>query len=76
MNMAQTDIQFEIEAKTCDCKEKRNVIYSFVDPYHTLCLDKKEIILAQIQTCERLLKYAKDANDKIKTAFTLRQAEA
>lgn len=65
MNLVQTEIQFEIEAKTCNCKEKRNVIYSFVDAYHSLCLDKKEIILAQIKPCERLLKYVTDENDKI-----------
>jgi hypothetical protein len=41
-------------------KKKANIIYSFVDSYHSLCLDKKEIILAQIQGCERLLKYVID----------------
>ena len=34
-----------------------------VDSYHSLCLDKKEIILVQIQGCERLLKYVTDEND-------------
>ena len=52
-----------MEAKTCNRKKKRDIIYSFVDSYHSHCLDKKEIILAQIQACERLLKYVTDEND-------------
>ena len=63
MNIAEKENQFEMEAKTCNCKKKANIIYSFVDSYHSLCLDKKEIILAQIQGCERLLKYVTDEND-------------
>jgi len=63
MNIAEKENQFEMEAKTCNHKKKRNIIYSFADSYHSLCLDKKEIILAQIQVCERLLKYVTDEND-------------
>jgi hypothetical protein len=48
-----------MEAKTFNYKKKGNIIYSFVDSYHSLCPDKKEIILA----CERLLKYVTDEND-------------
>jgi len=63
MNITEKENQFEMEAKTFNHKKKRNIIYSFVDSYHSLCLDKKEIILAQIQACERLLKYVTDKND-------------
>jgi len=53
-------------AKTCGCKDtERKVTYSFVDSYHSLCRDKKDIILSEIQACERLLKYTRDDNDKI-----------
>ena len=51
MNIAEKENQFEMETKTCNRKKKANIIYSFVDSYHSLCLDKKEIILAQIQGC-------------------------
>lgn len=34
----------------------RKVTYSFVDAYHTLCLDKKDIIYAELEACEKLLK--------------------
>lgn len=63
MNIAEKENQFEMETKTCNRKKRANIIYSFVDSYHSLCLDKKEIILAQIQDCERLLKYVPDEND-------------
>ena len=65
MNIALTEADYDIVAKTCGCKDKnRKVTYSFVDSYHSLCRDKKDIILSEIQACERLLKYAIDENDK------------
>lgn len=30
------------------------IAYSFIDIYHSLCLNKKDILLAQIDACERL----------------------
>ena len=55
-----------IVAKTCGCKDKtRKVTYSFVDSYHSLCRDKKDILISEIQACERLLKYTREENDKI-----------
>lgn len=56
---------FVIEAKTTGLKKSRNVTYSLVDSYLTACIDKKEIILKQIQACERLLKYTSDRLDQI-----------
>ena len=40
MNVAEKKNQFEMEAKTFNHKEKRNIIYSFVDSYHSLCLER------------------------------------
>lgn len=53
-------------AKTCGCKEKnkQKVTYAFSDEFHSLCMDKKDVLDAQIQACERLLKYTKDASEK------------
>jgi hypothetical protein len=66
MDIAQDEIDIDIVAKTCGCKDrKRKITYSFVDSYHNLCRDKKDIILSEIQACERLLKYTTDENDKI-----------
>ena len=63
MNIAQTENPFVIEAKTCGCKNKKNITYSFIESSHSLCIDRREIILAQIQACERLLKYVKEDMD-------------
>jgi hypothetical protein len=66
VNIAQTEADYDMVAKTCGCKDtKRKVTYSFVDSYHSLCSDKKDIILSEIQACERLLKYTRDENDKL-----------
>lgn len=51
-------------AKTCGCKEKNKVTYAFSDESHGLCHDKKDVIEAEIQACERLLKYTEDVSEK------------
>jgi hypothetical protein len=66
MNICETEVPITILAKTCGRKEKksRKVTYNFIDEYHSLCLDKKEIILAQLCACTTLLKHAIQDNDK------------
>lgn len=63
MNIVKTDTQFIIEAKPSGCDKNKRITYYFIESAHTLCLDKVEIILAQIQACEILLKYTKDKSD-------------
>jgi hypothetical protein len=52
--------QNPVTAKTCGCKEKnrQKVAYAFSEEFHSLCMDKRYIIQAEIEACERLLKYA------------------
>ena len=65
MNIPETEVPIKILAKTCGCSEKkRKVTYQLIDSYHSLCLDKKDIIYAELEACERLLKYASDEGDK------------
>ena len=64
MNIVKTEEPFLIEAKTSKYNKKKSISYHFIESVHSLCLDKVEIILEQIQACERLLKYAKDEIDK------------
>jgi len=64
LNVIQTE-QPSIIAKVCGCKKEgrsRKVTYSFVDAYHSLCLDKRDIILEELNACERLLKYPAEYN--------------
>jgi hypothetical protein len=63
MNIIYTEIPLSIMAKTCGYNERnRRVTYAFVDSYHSLWLDKKDIIYSEIEACQRLLKYT---NDKV-----------
>jgi hypothetical protein len=65
MNVTTSEEPYEIIAKTCGCEERnRKVTYSFIDVYHGLCMDKKDIVLSEIQACERLMKDTRDEIDK------------
>ncbi len=65
LNIAYFESPLYIEAKACGCKENGiTIVYSFVDSYYSLCVDRKDIIFGQLDACERLLKYAIDEMDK------------
>jgi hypothetical protein len=65
MNICETEVPLTILARTCGCKERnRKVTYSFIESYHSLCLDKRDIILAELDACTKLLRYAVDESDK------------
>lgn len=67
MNIFGSEVPALVVAKTCGSSNSghsRRVAYSFVDPYHEQTLDKKEILLAELNACERLLKYAGDPADR------------
>jgi hypothetical protein len=53
-----------IEARTCGEKNRRAVAYKFTDAFHTLCVDKKDILLAEIAASENLLKYCTEEEDR------------
>ena len=62
MNIAEGEDAL-IEARTCGDKNKR-VAYKFVDGFHSLCLDKRDILLAEIGASELLLRACHDEADK------------
>jgi hypothetical protein len=50
MNLVGIESPFIMEAKTCGCKNNgRNISYHFIESSPSLCIDKKEIIVTQIQ---------------------------
>ena len=66
MNIVKNEIPYLVEAKTCGGIERgKSVSYHFIESSHSLCLDKGELILSQIQACERLLKYSKDDDETV-----------
>ena len=65
MNMDYPEHEAIAVAKTCGCKKgDRKVTYIFKEESHGLCIDRKDIMSAQLEACERLLKYAIDPVDK------------
>lgn len=65
MNIITEEYDSPVIAKTCGCNaNKRKVTYAFVNETHSLCLDKKDLISAQLEACEKLLKYATDDYDR------------
>jgi hypothetical protein len=65
MNIITEEYDSPVMAKTCGCKSnKRKVTYSFLSDSHSLCLDKKDLIAAQLEACNKLAKYATDEDDK------------
>jgi hypothetical protein len=54
-----------VTAKTCGYQAKEAIMYSFSESFHSLCLDKKAIIEAEIQACERLLNYSKNDSESL-----------
>jgi len=64
MNIIESETPYLVEARTCGCKERgHSVSYHFIESSHSLCLEKGELMLAQIQACEILLKYTKNEDE-------------
>ena len=51
MNIAESESEQQANAKTSGFKEKgtKKITYSFIDAYHSLCLDKKDIISSELE---------------------------
>jgi hypothetical protein len=66
MNISETEAPVRLVAKTCGCgdKDKNKVPCEFIDSYHSLCLDKKDIIYAEIEASDKLLKDVSAEGDK------------
>jgi hypothetical protein len=66
MNISETEAPVRLVAKTCGSREKNKnkVTYEFIDSYHSLCLDKKDIIYAELEASDRLLDCVSDEQDK------------
>jgi hypothetical protein len=62
MNIVEVDDAL-IEARTCGDKNKR-VAYKFMNAFHSLCLDKRDLLLAEIGACEMLLRACHDQADR------------
>jgi len=59
MNISISEPQLICEAKICGCSDHK-IVYGFTEPVHSLCIDKKQLILLQIHACRNLLKHTLD----------------
>lgn len=61
MNLIESEIPIQIEAKICGFNTKhKSISYRFIESDHCAYLDKRDIILAEIQACEILLRNTKN----------------
>lgn len=65
LNIEQTECYFQLEAKACGCNENRTIAYSVVDSFQSLCIGKNDILLGQIEACERSLNRTNSMADRI-----------
>ena len=63
-------------AKLCSGLASRKIVYAFSDNSDFLFLDKKDIILDQIQACEKLLKYAENDVEKMEVEKEIDELKA
>jgi len=74
MNIITEEYDSPVVAKTCGCTtNKRKVTYGFVSESHSLCLDKKDLISAELEACEKLSKYVNDEYDKLAVDKEIRE---
>lgn len=73
MNIIDTETPSLVVAKICGPKDKekssennkkKKISYSVAEEYCGLSLDKKDITLSELNACERLLEYTRDASDE------------
>ena len=63
MNISSIEIQNPVEVKFCGSKGRRKITYRLFDSYHSLSLDKKDLLLSALNACEKLRNYAEDEID-------------
>jgi hypothetical protein len=65
MNIFTEEYESPVVAKTCGCTTyKRKVTYALASESHGICIDKKDLLSAQLKACERLIKFAHEEDDR------------
>ena len=67
MNIAKSEHEQPVKIVAKMSGNRRNgtkVIYSFIDAYHSLCVDKKDIISSELEACESLLRNTRVEQDR------------
>lgn len=66
MNIIESESPLTMVAITCGCTQinRRKLTYALIDTYHSLCLDKKDVIESELIACGKLLKYTSEEHDR------------
>lgn len=56
MNISMYESRLFCVAKICGCISDKRIVHSFTEPIHSICIDRKQLIISQIQACKNLLK--------------------
>jgi hypothetical protein len=66
MNILGFEKVLVLTAKTCGpAYGNKKIVYMPSDWNHVLCVDKKEIIMSQMNACQRLLPYASEPDKEL-----------
>jgi hypothetical protein len=67
MNISRSEEPVSISARTCGYMEKneKRIAYTLIDSYHGLCLDKKDILVSQLEACTTLLSQSTEDLDRL-----------
>ena len=66
MNIVDSDRVLVLTAKTCGPEYgNRKIVYMPIDWNQILCVDKKEIILGQLNACQTLLRHASEPDREV-----------
>lgn len=74
MNIDFAEAPGLVIAKLYGSKESRiRVTYSLLNETHGLCLDKKDLIVGQLEACEKLLMYSDENDNRIALEREIRE---
>ena len=74
MNIDFAETPSLVIAKLYGSKESRiRVTYSLLNETHGLCLDKKDLIVGQLEACEKLLMYSDENDNRIALEREIRE---
>ncbi|HEY7227021.1 MAG TPA: hypothetical protein VH481_02735 [Nitrososphaeraceae archaeon] len=63
MKVTDPESFFQIDAKICGSVKSTKIAYSITDFHHSIYINRRDIIFAQIRACEQLYKYTADSFD-------------
>lgn len=66
MDVVYPQSNLVVIAKTCGHKDGggQKVTYALSEEFHSLCMDRKDVLQAEVEACEKLLKHVVNESDR------------